>query len=46
MVNNVLVLGSGAREHAIAWKLDDSPLVNKVFISQGNASKYSVSGNI
>lgn len=43
MASNVLIIGSGAREHAIAWKLDASPLVNKVFVSPGNACKYSVS---
>lgn len=46
MLNNVLVIGSGAREHAISWKLSASPLVNNVFISPGNACKYSVSGII
>ncbi|MEO6941305.1 MAG: phosphoribosylamine--glycine ligase [Candidatus Kapaibacterium sp.] len=33
----ILVLGSGAREHAICWKLKQSPLVNKLFCGPGNA---------
>uniref|UniRef100_A0A915DVH4 Phosphoribosylamine-glycine ligase n=1 Tax=Ditylenchus dipsaci TaxID=166011 RepID=A0A915DVH4_9BILA len=44
--NNVLVLGSGAREHAIAWKLDQSDLVDKVYIAPGNACKYSIAEEI
>lgn len=33
----VLVIGNGGREHAIAWKAAQSPLVSKVFIAPGNA---------
>lgn len=33
----VLVIGSGGREHALAWKLKQSPRVNKVFVAPGNA---------
>jgi phosphoribosylamine---glycine ligase len=32
----VLVIGSGAREHALAWKLAQSPKVHKVFVAPGN----------
>lgn len=42
MKNNVLVLGSGAREHSIAWKLNQSDLVDKVYVAPGNACNYSV----
>ena len=34
---NTLLLGSGGREAAIAWKLSQSPLMDKFFIAPGNA---------
>ncbi|HVA01113.1 MAG TPA: phosphoribosylamine--glycine ligase [Terriglobia bacterium] len=34
---NILVLGSGGREHALAWKLRESQLTDKVFCAPGNA---------
>ena len=34
---NVLLIGSGGREHALAWKLKQSPLLTKLFIAPGNA---------
>jgi phosphoribosylamine--glycine ligase len=34
---NVLVIGSGGREHALAWKLSQSPRVGRVFVAPGNA---------
>jgi phosphoribosylamine--glycine ligase len=34
---NVLVIGSGGREHALAWKAAQSSLVTKVFVAPGNA---------
>jgi phosphoribosylamine---glycine ligase len=33
----VLVIGSGGREHALAWKVAQSPLVKQVFVAPGNA---------
>lgn len=34
---NILLVGSGGREHTLAWKLTQSPLCNKLFIAPGNA---------
>ncbi len=33
---NILILGSGGREHALAWKLKQSPLCKNIFIAPGN----------
>lgn len=42
----VLVIGSGGREHALAWKLKQSEQVNHVFIAPGNAGTQSVGENV
>jgi phosphoribosylamine--glycine ligase len=42
----VLVIGSGGREHALAWKLRQSPRVKQVFIAPGNAGTASVGRNV
>jgi phosphoribosylamine--glycine ligase len=34
---NVLVIGGGGREHALVWKISQSPLVGKIFCAPGNA---------
>jgi len=34
---NILVVGSGGREHALAWKAAQSPLVKQVYVAPGNA---------
>jgi phosphoribosylamine--glycine ligase len=43
---NVLLLGSGGREHALAWKISQSPLLNKLFIAPGNAGTSFVGSNV
>lgn len=43
---NILVLGSGGREHAIAWKLSRSKVEPKIFIAPGNAGTASIGENI
>ena len=34
---NLLIIGNGGREHALAWKASQSPLVNKIYVAPGNA---------
>lgn len=43
---NVLLLGSGGRESAIAWKLSQSSLLNKLFIAPGNAGTNDFGENV
>jgi phosphoribosylamine--glycine ligase len=43
---NVLILGSGGREHAFAWKIAKSSSCNKLFIAPGNAGTDEVGTNI
>src|SRR6185295_10535021 len=33
---NILLIGSGGREHALAWKIKQSPLCKRLFIAPGN----------
>ena len=42
----VLIVGMGGREHAVAWKLRQSPLVDEVFIAPGNPGTASVGTNL
>ncbi len=42
----ILLLGSGGREHAMAWKIAQSQKVEKLFIAPGNAGTASVGENI
>lgn len=43
---NILLLGSGGREHALAWKITQSPLTNKLFVASGNGGTEDVAINI
>lgn len=43
---NVLLLGSGGREHTLAWKLTQSPLLDNLFIAPGNAGTAANGTNI
>lgn len=43
---NVLILGSGGREHTFAWKLAQSPLLNKLYIAPGNAGTVALGENV
>lgn len=43
---NILLLGSGGREHAIAWKIAQSPKVDQLFIAPGNAGTALVGTNV
>ncbi|MCQ2237965.1 MAG: phosphoribosylamine--glycine ligase [Bacteroidaceae bacterium] len=42
----ILLLGSGGREHALAWKISQSPKVEKLFIAPGNAGTAGVGENV
>lgn len=42
----LLLLGSGGREHALAWKIAQSPKIEKLFIAPGNAGMSSVGENV
>lgn len=43
---NILLLGSGGREHALAWKISQSKKTDKLFIAPGNAGTASVGQNV
>ncbi|MGC4023388.1 MAG: phosphoribosylamine--glycine ligase [Cyclobacteriaceae bacterium] len=43
---NILVIGSGGREHAFAWKIKQSPKCEKLFVAPGNAGTAQVATNV
>ena len=43
---NVLVLGSGGREHSLAWKIKQSPKCQQLFIAPGNGGTHSLGENL
>lgn len=42
----ILLLGSGGREHAFAWKMIQSPLCEKLFVAPGNAGTAAIAENV
>ena len=43
---NILLIGSGGREHAIAWRISQSPLLSKLWIAPGNAGTAALGENV
>lgn len=43
---NILILGSGGREHALAWKISQSPLLKKIYVAPGNAGTEKLGTNL
>jgi phosphoribosylamine--glycine ligase len=43
---NVLIIGSGAREHAFCWKIKQSKLCNHIFVAPGNAGTSKLATNL
>jgi len=43
---NILLLGSGGREHALAWKMLQSPLCDTLFVAPGNAGTAGIATNL
>lgn len=43
---NILIIGSGGREHALAWKIKQSSLCDQIFIAPGNAGTKEVGTNV
>ncbi|HEA20190.1 hypothetical protein LCGC14_1066620 [marine sediment metagenome] len=43
---NILILGSGGREHTLAWKLKQSPKLSNLFVAPGNAGTGEIANNV
>lgn len=43
---NILLLGSGGREHTLAWRLTQSPKLQRLFVAPGNAGTSSIATNL
>ncbi|HEY2839772.1 MAG TPA: phosphoribosylamine--glycine ligase [Pirellulales bacterium] len=43
---NLLIVGNGGREHALAWKLKQSPSVDRIFVAPGNAGTAEEAENV
>ncbi len=46
MKRNILILGGGGREHALAWKIAQSEITEKLFVAPGNGGTSQVSENV
>ena len=42
----VLVVGNGGREHALAWKIKQSSLVDKLYVAKGNAGIWQIAEKV
>jgi phosphoribosylamine--glycine ligase len=42
----ILVIGNGAREHALAWKIAQSPRVQQIYVAPGNAGTAAIASNL
>ena len=43
---NILLIGSGGREHALAWKIAQSPLLHTLFIASGNGGTEALGKHV
>ena len=43
---NILVIGSGAREHTLVWKISQSPRVKEIYVAPGNAGTGLIAKNL
>jgi phosphoribosylamine--glycine ligase len=42
----ILIIGGGGREHALAWKLRQSPHMDRIFCAPGNAGTAEIAENV
>jgi phosphoribosylamine--glycine ligase len=43
---NILIVGNGGREHAMAWKIKQSKLCGDLYVAPGNAGTSSIATNL